>query len=248
MADPKTIASKVQVAGYTGIQAGTINNSSESYLYTGAILGGEVNYRGAFARAEVLGGTALGAKAQIGYEFDLGRNMGLELSAEAQRNINIASKQSKTYDTSSMSLIEARLEQLGVEVPTEIKANNGLDNNLSSTWFKGMTKLGAKALYKFSAGKFKFGVGAEAGTISSMRPDITMNSEANSHITINAGNVNVEDIANQSKSSVVVTNPSNTYVNGVGQVSYKASDKLSLNLNGSLGTNSQVSLTAKYTF
>ena len=246
MADP--ITNKVQLSGYTGVQAGTINNSSESYLYTGAILGGEVNYRGAFARAEVLGGTALGAKAQLGYEFDLGKNMGLELSAEAQRNINIASKQSKTYNASSMSSIGARLDQLGVDVPTEIKLNNGLDSNLSSTWHKGMTKFGAKALYKFSAGKFKFGVGAEAGTISSMRPDITMNSEANTHLTISANNVNVEDIAKQSKTSVVVTNPSNTYVNGVGQFTYQANDKLSLNLNGSLGTNSQIGITAKYTF
>ena len=190
------ITNKVQVTGYAGVQAGIINNSAkEKFLNTGAVLGGEARYKGAFARAQVMGGTAIGAEAQLGYEFDLGKNMGLELSAKTQMYKNLVSDLGSTTHTAEFHH-NAEYSIVNEQGQTEI-INQSFDENHTSSWNHSMQQTGLKAQLNFGSEKARFGVGIEAGTRNSQRPNISYSSDINSNIDIKNGDkiVNVQNLA-----------------------------------------------------
>ncbi len=210
MADPK-ITNKPQVTAYAGIEAGVIRNSAkENFAMTGAILGGEVNYKGAFARAQVLGGTALGADAELGYKFDLGRNMGLELSAKTQMYKNQVSALGSTTETSANSAVgEHNIVNQNGEV---ITVNQSDGYNYSSTWKYGMQQTGLKAQLNFGSAKTQFGVGIEGGTRNSLRPTVSYNSEINQTIDVKSGGKTI-DVQNLSRAAAInVDSESRGYV------------------------------------
>ena len=171
MADP--ITNKVQVTGYTGVQAGVVNtpssrvtiatpgqvritNPTSTYMNAGAILGGEISYKGSFARAEVGAGTALSGKIELGHSFDIGRNMGLELSGKAQANMNLIKNKLKFSSTAVNNNLTS-----GVEV--------------NQKYNTGETRLAGAAKLTFGSTKAKFGVGVEAGSRNNISPDMNYN-------------------------------------------------------------------------
>ena len=213
------IANKVQVTGYTGVQAGVVNtpssqetvttpgqlritNPTSTYMNAGAILGGEISYKGSFARAEVGAGTALSGKIELGHSFDIGRNMGLELSGKAQANMNLIKS----------------------DYSASVYAG---DNNLSSgagikqKWRPGETRLAGAAKLTFGSAKAKFGVGLEAGARKSLRPDM---------------NYDLTAIANATESTMQgsIKNKSQFYATPTVSADVKISKNLSFNANADL--------------
>ena len=227
------VAKKLQVSGYTGVQAGIIRNSTkENFLSSGAILGGEVNYKGAFARTQVMAGTAIGAEAQIGYEFDLGRNMGLELSAKTQMYKNQVSDLGSTTNTTNFHH-HADYSVTNEQGQTEI-VNQSFDENHTSSWKHGMQQTGLKAQLNFGSKKAQFGLGIEAGTRNSIRPNISYSSDINSTIELKAGDktINVQNLA---KATVVkVDNGAKGYVTPTLNAKVNLGKGFSLNANADL--------------
>ena len=217
MADP--ITNKVQVTGYAGAQAGVVNtpssqvsqfnpgqvrffNPTDTYMNAGAVLGGEISYKGSFARAEVGAGTALSGKIELGHSFDIGRNMGLELSGKAQANMNLIKS----------------------DYSASVYAG---DNNLASgvgikqKWRPGETRLAGAAKLTFGSTKAKFGVGIEAGSRKSLRPDM------NYDLTAKAG-------ATESTMQGSIKNKSQFYATPTVSADVKISKNLSFNANADL--------------
>jgi len=195
MADPK-ITNRPQVKAYTGIEAGVIKNSAkENFAMTGAILGGEVSWKGAFANAKVMAGTSLGAEAELGYRFNIGRNMGLELSAKTQMYKNQVSDLGSTTQTAKFN---HRAEYTIVNEQGQIDTiNYAIDENHTSSWKHGMQQTGLKAQLNFGSKKTQLGVGLEAGTRNSLRPNISYNSEVDFSADVQTGDktVNIENLS-----------------------------------------------------
>ena len=239
------VSNKVQLSGYTGIQAGLIRNSAkENFLATGVVLGGEVSYKGAFARTQVMGGTTVGAEAQIGYEFDLGKNMGLELSAKTQMYKNMVNDLGST--TLNLNPINYQAEHtINNQEGQAIIINESFENNYTSSWKHGMQQTGLKAQLNFSSGKAQFGVGIEAGTRNSIRPNISHSSNINSTIEIKEGDKTI-DVQNIAKVTAVKVD------NGVeGYVTPTFTAKVNLGKNFSFNANAdlyQGQLGVRYNF
>ena len=231
MANP--VLKNVKVTGYTGVQAGIIRNSAkENFLSSGAILGGEVSYKRAFARTQVMGGTTLGAEAQIGYEFDLGRNMGLELSAKTQMYKNLVSDLGSTTQTAEFHH-NAEYSIVNEQGQAEI-ISQSFDENHTSSWKHGMQQTGVKAQLNFGSQKAQFGVGVEAGTRNSLRPNISFSSNINSTIEIKAGDKTV-DVQNLAKlTAVKVDNGAKGYVTPTLTAKVNLGKGFSLNANADL--------------
>jgi len=156
MAEPEAIkTTPVKTEAYVQVNAGAYD-ASKGDLKTdiGARLGGEVEKGGTYAKAEVGYGTALRANLEAGHEFNIGKNMGLELSANAQYlRDNSESSYSSTITHSVNS------------TPYESSIKKG--------WHDGFKKLGASAMLNFKgkAGNIKFGV--EGGYRTNNAPDIS---------------------------------------------------------------------------
>lgn len=165
----------VQVSGYAQANVGIIKNlADEKYANIGAALGGEINYKGTYLKAEAGAGTALTGKFELGHEFDLGKNMGLDISAKATAN--------KTLKSSKL------MSNFNYNV-------NGILGEMSSvtTWHPGEVRVGLQPelTFKSKNDKFKFGVGVEGGWRKSTSPDIEQNysleykREAGSSVNLN---------------------------------------------------------------
>ena len=225
MANPN----KVQLSGYTGLQAGFIRNSAnENFLTTGAVLGGEARYKGIFARAKVLGGTAVGAEAQVGYEFNLGRNTGLELSAKGQmykNMVNVFGSETKTsnYDRHDLTTIHNEDQTTTID--------GSFSDNYSESWNYGMQQVGLRAQLNFGSEKARFGVGVEAGTRNSLRPNISYTLHDHHAVDLNQGGetVNVNDIIN--KVSIKIDNGAEFVVTPVITANLELGKGVSLNAN-----------------
>ena len=149
----------VQVSGYAQANGGIIKNpADEKYANIGAALGGEINYKGTYLKAEAGAGTALTGKLELGHEFDLSKNMGLDISAKATAN--------KTLKSSKL------MSNFNYNV-------NGILGEMSSvtTWHPGDVRVGLQPelTFKSKNDKFKFGVGVEGGWRKSTSPDIEHN-------------------------------------------------------------------------
>ena len=214
MADPK-VSNKPQVTAYTGIEAGVIRNSAkENFAMAGLVLNGEVSWKGAFARTKFMAGTALGGEAELGYRFDLGRNMGLELSAKTQMYRNQVSELGSTTQTAES---HHRAEYTINNQDGTNTINYAFDDNHTSSWKHGMQQTGLKAQLNFGSKKTQFGVGLEAGTRNSLRPTINYNSDADFSIDAQAGDkkVNIENL--QKSVAINVNNGATGYVDGTVQ-------------------------------
>lgn len=160
MADP--ITNKPVVTGYAQVNAGIVRNpAAECFSNLGAAVGGEVNYRGTYLKAEAGAGSALTGKAELGHEFDIGKNMGLDISAKAQTTKNLRANNYHTeFDTRMNSEISGVPYSMG---------------NLhigDAKWYSGETRLGAGAELNFKSKNAKFGIGLEGGMRKSTAKDV----------------------------------------------------------------------------
>jgi len=219
MTEP-VVAQKIQVSGYTGVQAGiestplyriaTENNiriKSDSHLDAGAVLGGEANYKGTFARAEVGLGTALSGKVELGHTFDIGRNMGLELSAKAQTSRSLIGKN------------QAYVRAEAVDISDTMQLRDGAE--AGEDWSSGVKRLGAAAKLTFGSKKVKFGVGFESGIAKGSAPDTNLNVEAHAN-------------NNHASAEMSIRNKTEYYGTPTVSADIKLGKKLSFNANADL--------------
>ena len=233
MADPKVSLKKVQVTGYTGIQAGVVKSPTDNaYLSSGAILGGEANYRGTFLRGQVQAGTSFGAKLELGHTFDIGRNMGLELSAKTQIDKSLMGN--NTYTPGNQAIkgytctVDTQTNTTSV-VETQALAHS----NYSASWKSGETRTGLAAKFTFGSQKAKFGVGVEGGIRNGNRPTMTYSYESNDFVDMTVDGKKVE---NESHYSCVVgeTTKSGAYITPTLSADIKLGKRLSFNANADL--------------
>lgn len=171
--------------GYAQANAGFIRNAAnEGYTNLGATIGGEVNYKGTYLRAAVGEGTVLTGKIEAGHEFDIGKNMGLDLSANAQASRS-------NYTNQVVHTLNANYNDNG-----EVK---NLQANSSASWQPGETRVGAKAQLTFKSSAAKFGVGLEGGMRRSVSADIVF------HDTVNGTEHKTEIDRNKTKGFVTPT-------------------------------------------
>lgn len=139
---------------YTQVQAGAYSaTAGKPKLNVGALLGGEISKNGTYANAEVGLGTSLSASVKAGHEFNIGKKMGLELSAGAEYLRD--NRQSKF------------ISNLKVDTP-----NVQMEDGLRNTWHDGYKKAGAGLSLNFNGKKGNLKVGVEGGYISNNTPDI----------------------------------------------------------------------------
>ena len=203
----------VKLTGYTGVQAGAVRNASnETYANAGAILGGEVNYKGTFLKGQVEAGTALGSKLELGHTFDIGRNMGLEISANAQRSMGLASSKGQKGNDIPYSI------STGVSINTEsgelheINYNEQGSVKAGGSWRKSDSRYGLQAKLTFGSEKARFGAGIEAGMHSDNRPTVSYESINNTTIDVIIGDKKISDNYSQNVQGVVVSQKTKGFV------------------------------------
>ena len=231
------VEKRVQLSGYTGVKVGvvstpnyttfsmnptsvTISSKSDSYLNTGLVLGGEANYKGTFARAEVGLGTAYSGKVEIGHSFDIGRNMGLELSAKGEASKAIIGSNEIGIGTQNSYSSETLNVQQGAEVKTE--------------WKSGVARLGARAKFTFGSKKANFGVGFESGIAKSTVPNTGLKAESVIYAEQQPASGAVAETCIHSIAETNIHNSTKYYGTPTVSADIKLSKKLSFNANADL--------------
>lgn len=138
----KTTTQPVNAKFYVKAEGGAYNKYNVKTETIGlALLGGEITKGGAHTKAEVGYGTGLGAAANAGYEFNLGKNVGFDLAANAEYYRSNTSETTKLY----MSID-------GQEPMSLVNKNNN-----------GYFKAGGQALFNFKGKLGNVKAGVEAG-------------------------------------------------------------------------------------
>ena len=101
-------------------------------------------------------GTAFKAKTEVGHEFNIGKNMGLELSANAQYT---RSNHHSTADT-----------KITYTNPYECK-----EYSSTTSWKDGLRKAGGALALNFKGKKGNIKAGVEVGAYKNNAPDIQLN-------------------------------------------------------------------------
>ena len=152
MTQPITNTTPVKANAYVQVEGGVNNYTNARELNLGASLGGQINKGKTYANAEVGYGTTFKARAEVGHEFNIGKNMGLELSGNAEY---IKSTVSNTYTTS-------------------LRTNNAMVID-SNKWHDGLKKAGTALMMSFHGKKGNIKIGAEVGVYANSAPNITKN-------------------------------------------------------------------------
>ncbi|MBR6127509.1 hypothetical protein IKQ21_07490 [bacterium] len=165
--------------GYAGLQAGSLTPAAGGTINTnGAILGAAVKKNGTYLKAEVGTGTAFTGKIEAGHEFDIAKNMGLDLSAKVQ-----ATKSNKKTTVNMQSGFDNDINLETNAGNVTILNNQGAD--VSSSWKATELRAGARAELKFKPSKrTSLGVGVEGGVKNSLNPDFQFSSIANNRADV----------------------------------------------------------------
>ena len=190
MTQPITNTTPVKANAYIQVEGGVNNYTNARGLNLGATLGGEINKAGTYANAEVGYGTAFKEKAEVGHEFNIGKNMGLDLSANAEYK---KSTVSNTYTTS-------------------LRTDNAMVRD-SNKWHYGLKKVGTALMMSFHGKKGNIKIGAEVGVYANSAPNITKNYTINVDKKLTVNNIetiireiyNAEFCHNGSNSGMYVT-------------------------------------------
>lgn len=184
-----TNTTPVKTNAYVQAEGGVNNYTNARGLNLGATLGGEINKGGTYANAEVGYGTAFKAKAEVGHEFNIGKNMGLDLSANAE------------YKKSTVSS----------SYTTSLRTDNAMVID-SNKWHDGLKKVGTALMMSFHGKKGNIKIGAEVGVYANSAPNITKNYtiDEDKKLTVN----NKETIIRETHNAEFSYNGSNsgTYV------------------------------------
>lgn len=160
MTQPITNTTPVKTNAYVQVEGGKNNYVNDQELSLGATLGGQIQKGGTYANAEVGYGTTFKAKAEVGHEFNIGNNMGLELSGNAE------------YKKSTMPTV------LHSSLTVGRNSIEGVDK-----WHNGLKKAGISLMMTFQGKKGNVKVGAEVGTYSNSAPNISKNYTINDDTT-----------------------------------------------------------------
>lgn len=171
MPDQITNTKPVQTKAYVQAEGGVNNYVNNKGVNLGATIGGELSKGNTYAKAEVGCGTALKAEAEIGHEFDIGKNMGLELSANA---------------ASVESMIPTVLYE-----STIIRRENGTleEWKRHTKWLDGIKKAGGAMMLSFHGKKGNVKAGLEMGAYKNTAPNVVYSTDVNTEDK--DGNVNV---------------------------------------------------------
>ena len=225
----------IEKSGYVQLHTGGVHNpAGRSYDNTGIGVGGKLNYKGTYLSAELAGGTAMAGKVQLGHEFDLGKNFGLDLSAKAQGSF--ATKRSKNdthIDLTTTQALTYKDEQTGAVKQESATIGDRFD--IHTDWVDGETRLGAGAQFTFKSKNFKIGLGAEAGKRSTIANDA--NHHVESHIravyTDNEGKQQVID-NNKVYNKTFDIGKTKTYITPTVSAELNLGKKFSLMANGDM--------------
>ena len=178
------ISKKVQTEFYAQGNAGVLRNpAGENFSNIGAALGGEINYKGTYLKAEAGAGTALSGRVELGHEFDIGKNLGFEISSKAQTIRNLKSNSYHTeFDTRMNGEING--------VPYSI----GNLHTGDSKWYSGETRLGAAAKLNFKSKNAKFGIGLEGGMRKSTARDVSFYFADHESVTVSVNGERPETV------------------------------------------------------
>ena len=117
------------------------------------LIGGQISKSGTFAKAEVGYGTAFKARAEVGHEFNIGKNMGLELSANA------------AYTKAT--------EKSSYNATTTFTADNQVQTmSMINKWYDGFQKAGGALMMTFNGKRGNVKAGVEVGSYSNKAPNI----------------------------------------------------------------------------
>lgn len=142
----------VKANAYVQVEGGVNNYTNTRKLNLGATLGGQIKKGSTYANAEVGYGTAFKAKAEVGHEFNIGKNTGLDLSANAEyKKSTLSSSYTTSFRTDNTMVLD------------------------SNKWHDGLKKAGASLMMAFHGKKGNVKVGAEVGTYANSAPNITRN-------------------------------------------------------------------------
>ena len=235
MTNPVSKSNKVQFTGYAGAQAGLVRNvSNEIYANAGAMLGGEINYKGTFLRAQIGRGTATSKSVELGHTFDIGRNMGLELSAKAQDSRSLIAKGDAcaTINSKAQGTVTDKNKETGENA--QVLYNYSDSAKIKTKWSMADSRLGGQAKLTFGSSTARFGVGVEAGIHYDNKPTVGYNYSSN--YTLDADIYGEKKtIQFQSKADgTLVENTTKGYVTPAVSADIKLNKHLSFNANADL--------------
>lgn len=157
MTEPITttqVKTPVKKEAYVQVGGGVNNYGNTTAPDIGVTLGGQVSKNGTYAKTELGCGTALKAKVEVGHEFGIGKNMGLELSANAEYV-----KQS--YDSKFTSNVSIDHDGQHVDAKNEHR------------WHDGVKKAGGALMMTFNGKKGNIKAGVEMGGYANSAPNVT---------------------------------------------------------------------------
>ena len=180
MTEPLSINQKPQVfKGYVQAQGGFASAGADKIALFGVTGGVEARKKGFHAGAEVGVGTMFQAKAEIGKEFSIGKNMGLDLSGKAEYKQSLLGTSSEIYEYSSNNDVAVMLENgqnVNYSLSTPAIAAN--------IWTPGETRFAGSAKLKYEKKNVNIGVGVEGGYRANNAPNTKLNFSSNQTINV----------------------------------------------------------------
>lgn len=143
----------VKAQAYVQVEGGVNNYTNTLQSNVGGVFGGQISKGGTYANAEVGYGTSFKAKVEVGHEFNIGKNMGLEISANAQ---HVNSNSDSTYSVNMMSN----------------NSHDTVEYSTTTSWKDGLKKMGGALALNFKGKKGNIKAGVEVGAYKNNAPDI----------------------------------------------------------------------------
>lgn len=151
------------LTGNVGLNASVKNFGCDRILLFGSTAEGRIQHKGYYAEAGVTAGTGLSVNAEIGKEFDINKNWGLELSANANHTRSL-------LGTKNESMI---IHNIGINGECHEESAN-------ADWTPGVTIAGVKAMANYTTdnGKFTFGAGVSGQYARNNAKNLSLTSTA----------------------------------------------------------------------
>ena len=198
MTEPLSINQKPQVfKGYVQAQGGFASAGADKIALFGVTGGVEARKKGFHAGAEVGAGTMFQAKAEIGKEFSIGKNMGLDLSGKAEYRQSLLGKNIENENYSSTTDVTLKLEN-----EQDVNYHYEAPVSITSKWASRETRYAGSAKLKYQKGNVNIGVGVEGGYRANNAPDTNYNVIINEKISVSKdGETKTYDIPTQISSN-----------------------------------------------
>lgn len=174
------------LTGNVGLNASVKNFGCDRILLFGSTAEGRIQHKGYYAEAGVTAGTGLSVNAEIGKEFDINKNWGLELSANANHTRSL-------LGTKNESMI---IHNIGINGECHEESAN-------ADWTPGVTIAGVKAMANYTTdnGKFTFGAGVSGQYARNNAKNLSLTSTATDGQTTE----HVTSVINKRKEGFVVS-------------------------------------------